>query len=107
MVCQSGKTITRVEPTIDGKGEVKGMRRRVFGVSGDGIRLRAGRRYRVVAEYNNTTGSALVNGGMAHMVGLFAPDDLSKLPPIDPEDPTYRRDMESLEARGAAGHHDK
>ena len=104
---ESGKTVTRVEPTIDPNGEVNGMRRRLFGVSGEGIRLRAGRRYRVVAEYNNTTGSALVNGGMAHMVGLFAPDDLSKLPPIDPDDPTYRRDMESLEERGAAGHHNK
>lgn len=104
---ESGRVITRVEPVIDGAGKVTGMRRRVFGIRGDGIRLRAGRRYRVVAEYNNTSGETLVNGGMAHMVGLFAPDDIAKLPGIDPRDPIYRSDMASLEARneGEHGHH--
>jgi len=97
---ETGRGITRVEPVVDSKGNVTGMRRRVFGISGDGIRLRAGRRYRVVAEYNNPTGETMVNGGMAHMVGLFAPDDLSKLPGIDPQDPTYQTDIASLERRG-------
>jgi hypothetical protein len=58
-----------------------------------------------VAEYNNTSGATLKNGGMAHMVGLFAPDDISKLPIIDTEDPIYRSDMASLEARGEEEHH--
>jgi hypothetical protein len=101
---ESNKVITRVEPEVDQKGNVSGMRRRLFGVRGEGIRLRAGRRYRVVAEYNNTSGEALKNGGMAHMVGLFAPDDLSKLPSIDPTDPTYQSDMASLERRGEHQH---
>lgn len=101
---ESGKVITRVEPEVDEKGNVSGMRRKLFGVRGQGIRLRAGRRYRVVAEYNNTSGETLKNGGMAHMVGLFAPDDLSKLPTIDPSDPTYQSDMASLEARGEHQH---
>ena len=101
---ESGKVITRVEPKVDEKGHVSGMGRRLFGVRGEGLRLRAGRRYRVVAEYNNTSGSALKNGGMAHMVGLFAPDDLAKLPTIDPADPTYQSDLASLERRGEHQH---
>ena len=101
---ESGKVITRVEPKVDEKGHVSGMGRRLFGVRGEGLRLRAGRRYRVVAEYNNTSGSALKNGGMAHMVGLFAPDDLAKLPTIDPADPAYQSDLASLERRGEHQH---
>ena len=102
---ESGKVITQVEPQVDREGNVTGMRRRVFGVRGEGLRLRAGRRYRVVAEYNNTSGAALKNGGMAHMVGLFAPDDLAKLPLIDPADPIYRQDLASLENRGQEATH--
>jgi hypothetical protein len=37
---------------------------------------------------------------MAHMVGLFVPDDMSKWPAIDPSDPTYQRDLASLQVRG-------
>ena len=105
---ESGKVLTRVEPSVDRKGNVNGMGRRIFGVRGEGLRLRAGHRYRVVAEYNNTSGEALVNGGMAHMVGLFAPDDLARLPAIDPADLAYRQDLASLESRGREGkeHHD-
>ncbi len=38
---------------------------------------------------------------MASMVGLFVPDDLRRWPAIDPRDPTYQRDLASLEVRGA------
>jgi hypothetical protein len=39
------------------------------------------------------------------MVGLFVPDDMSKWPKIDLSDPTYQRDLASLQVRGdAAGH---
>jgi hypothetical protein len=39
---------------------------------------------------------------MAHMVGLFVPDDMSKWPRIDPGDPDYRRDLASLQMDGDA-----
>ncbi len=102
---ESGKIITRVEPKVDRKGNVSGMGRRLFGIRGAGIKLRAGHRYRVTAEYDNPSGETLRNGGMAHMVGLFAPDDLSSLPDIDPEDPVYLQDLASLEARGESHDH--
>jgi hypothetical protein len=43
---------------------------------------------------------------MAHMVGLFVPDDMGKWPRIDPADATYQRDLASLQVRGedVAGH---
>lgn len=102
---ESGKVLTRVAPKVDARGNVSGMERQLFGVRGAGLRLRGGHRYRVVAEYNNTSGAPLKNGGMAHMVGLFAPDELSSLPAIDPSDPAYQEDMESLEKRGAGTGH--
>ena len=40
---------------------------------------------------------------MAHMVGLFVPDDMSKWPAIDPSDPTYQKDLASLQVRGSTG----
>jgi hypothetical protein len=42
------------------------------------------------------------------MVGLFVPDDMKRWPAIDPRDPTYQRDLASLQVRGDAGsmHHE-
>ncbi|MEO8199824.1 MAG: hypothetical protein ABI679_04810 [Gemmatimonadota bacterium] len=100
---ETGKVLTKVEPTLDDNGNVVKMGRELFGVRGNGLRLRAGHRYRVVAEYNNTTGQTLHNGGMAHMVGLFAPDDVAKWPQVDPRDPIYEKDIMSLEMRGTSG----
>ena len=51
-------------------------------------------------DYDNPTGELRVKGAMAHMVGLFVPDDMSKWPKIDLNDPTYQRDLASLQVRG-------
>jgi hypothetical protein len=79
---------------------VSKVSRKLYGVTGEGLKLKANHRYRVVGEYDNPTGKTLVKGAMAHMVGLFVPDDMSKWPAIDPSDPTYQRDLASLEVRG-------
>jgi hypothetical protein len=86
------------ERTPDGK--LVKVSRKLFGVSGSGLKLKAGHRYRVVGEYDNPTGELRVNGAMAHMVGLFVPDNLKQWPAIDPRDPTYQRDLASLAGRG-------
>jgi hypothetical protein len=70
-------------------------------VSGEGLRLKAGHRYRVVGQYDNPTGETRVKGAMAHMVGLFVPDDMKRWPAINPQDATYQRDLASLQVRGA------
>jgi hypothetical protein len=76
--------------------------RKLFGVTGEGLKLKANHRYRVVGEYDNPTGETLVKGAMAHMSGLFAPDDMDKWPAIDEANPDYQRDLASLQARGTA-----
>jgi hypothetical protein len=99
---QSGKVLTHVMAERDAEGKLVKVSRKLFGVSGDGLRLKAKRRYRVVGEYDNPTGEMRPNGAMASMVGLFVPDDMRRWPAIDPRDPTYRRDLASLEVRGAS-----
>ncbi|MGH7526574.1 MAG: hypothetical protein ACREMX_07700 [Gemmatimonadales bacterium] len=101
---ETGKTLTKVEATRDSAGKLKKMSRRLFGVTGDGLRLKANHKYRVVGEYDNPTGETLVKGAMASMVGLFAPDDMSQWPAIDPASPDYQRDMASLQVRGEEAH---
>jgi hypothetical protein len=100
---ESGKVLTQVAAERDAEGKLVKVKRKLFGVSGDGLRLKSKRRYRVVGEYDNPTGETLVKGAMASMVGLFVPDDMGHWPAIDPNDQTYRRDLASLEVRGQAG----
>ncbi len=96
----SGKVIARVTAERTQDGRVTGVSRSLPGVRGDGIRLRAGRRYRIVGVYDNKSGHVLKNGAMAHISGIFAPDDLSKWPSIDQSDPALQRDLASLVAKG-------
>ena len=97
---ESGKVLTEVVATRAADGKLVKMSRKLFGVSGSGLRLKAKHRYRVVGEYDNPTGEVRVKGAMASMVGLFVPDDMDRWPSIDPRDPNYRRDLASLEVRG-------
>jgi hypothetical protein len=97
---ESGKTIVSVAGERDSVGKVTKIGRKLFGVTGDGLKLKANHRYRVVGEYDNPTGETLVKGAMASMVGLFTPDDLDKWPAIDPANAEYQRDLASLQVRG-------
>ncbi|HEX6992008.1 MAG TPA: hypothetical protein VF151_08985, partial [Gemmatimonadales bacterium] len=97
---ETGKVITRVKAELDDNGHIEGVGRKLFAIRGAGVRLKANHRYRVVGVYDNPTDRSIVNGGMAHMVGLFVPDDLAAWPEIDPSNPDYRRDMASLNERG-------
>jgi hypothetical protein len=99
---ETGKVLTRVEATRTPDGKLIKMSRKLFGVSGKGLRLKANRRYRVVGEYDNPTGEVRVKGAMASMVGLFVPDNMKRWPSINPRDPMYQRDLASLQLRGAS-----
>jgi hypothetical protein len=103
---ETGKVVTRIVATRDTNGKLIKVSRKLYGVSGDGLKLKANHKYRVVGEYDNPTGEMLVKGAMAHMVGLFVPDDMGKWPRIDLADATYQRDLASLQVRGedVAGH---
>lgn len=99
---ETGKVLTQVKAERDSAGKLVKVSRKLFGVSGNGLRLKSKHRYRVVGEYDNPTGELRVKGAMASMVGLFVPDDMKRWPAVDARDPTYRRDLASLEVRGAA-----
>jgi hypothetical protein len=95
----SGKTLVEVKSKRDSVGHVLSMPRKLLAIRGDGLYLRAGRRYRVVGVFDNPTRDTLY-GAMASMVGLFAPDHYREWPPVDPADPYYQRDLIDLLANG-------
>ncbi len=101
----SGKVLAEVVATRDSAGKVSKVSRKLFGVTGDGLKLKGDHRYRVVGEYENPTGQTLIRGAMAHMSGLFAPDDMGDWPKIDASNPDYRRDLVSLQVTREHGEH--
>jgi hypothetical protein len=92
----TGRVVTSIRAKQDPEGRVLSLGRKLFGVTGDGIRLVAGRRYRVVGEYDNPTGQTRIRGAMAHMVGLFVPEDLAGWPAVDSSDPWLKKDLAAL-----------
>lgn len=68
---ESGSVLTQVMTGLDSAGKIRKMPTRLFGIIGDGIRLRAGHRYRIVAIYDNPTGRPLP-GSMGHLNGLIS-----------------------------------
>ena len=90
----------------DSSGRVLDMERSIPGVSGDGMRVRAGMRYRIEARYDNRSGGMLHGGGMAHLVLLFVPDRLTDWPGVDPGDAELARDAAHLGATLASARPD-
>lgn len=99
---ETGEVLVELESRLDEDGRIQGVEtevfRKLFGLLDDRIPLEAGRRYRIVGEYFNPTDETLVDGAMAHIVGLFAPSDLGALPLLDRSSPAYRKDVAALPA---------
>ncbi|MGE0161279.1 MAG: hypothetical protein AB7T31_17925 [Gemmatimonadales bacterium] len=97
---ESGRVITRLRPVRDEDGHVMAVEqkifRRLFNLVDARVRFDAGVRYRVVGVYENPTGGLIVDGGMAHVVGLFAPDDPTAWPAVDPLTEAFRTDAGAL-----------
>jgi hypothetical protein len=100
----TGKELARVSATREADGKITKVSRKLFGVSGQGLTLRAGRRYRVVGVYDNPTGQLIPKGAMAHIVGLFVPDDVKRWPALDLTDASLQEDLASLSAMGNGEH---
>ena len=96
----SGKTLFELRTRTDSSGKVSGVERKLFGVRGDGLKLRAGRPYRVVAVYRNPLGHTLVEGGMAVLAGIFAPDAVAEWPALDRRDRVFLADLAGLDRMG-------
>jgi hypothetical protein len=97
---ESGKVLTRVEARVRPDGTLQGMERRLFGVSGEGLKLKGGHRYRIVAVYDNPTPDTLVKGAMGSLVGIFTPRDVRDWPRVEPDDTLFQSDLRFLSRRG-------
>ena len=89
---ETGRVIISVAARRDPDGRVHGVERRLLALWGPGLRVEAGRRYRIVGVYRNVSG-ATARHAMAELVAAFAPDDMRRWPQIDLTDPTYLQDL--------------
>ncbi len=101
---QSGRTLARLRTDRDATGAVRSVEMEKFLLTRGGLRLEAGRKYRVVSTYDNPTCEAITNGAMAFMVGPFVPDDARAWPAVDPASPYYRADLASASHMHVSGH---
>lgn len=104
----TGRVITTLKPDKDADGHVTAVEQKIyrkfFKIFDARIPMKAGVRYRVVGVYDNPTGEVIPDGGMAHMVGLFAPDDPSAWPALDRDTEAYRADVAALPAPLGGSH---
>ena len=93
---ETGKVLVTLKAELTPEGKLIRVNRRLFATWGEGLRLRAGRRYVVVARYHNTSGKLLRLGAMAIMAGVFAPDRPDRWPTLDRSDPVYLAECDGL-----------
>ena len=91
---ETGALLVRLPATVDPNGKIKSIARKFYAVNP--IHLREGHRYRVVAEYDSPLKTPVSKAAMGNIVGVIAPDDLSRWPSLDLQDPSVRRDFASL-----------
>jgi len=96
----TGEVLVRLEGRRRPDGSLEEVEQKIFrsafGLLDRRILLEAGRPYRVVGTYDNSTGEVIPDGGMAHIVGLFAPEDPTRWPAIDRTLQEYALDVEAL-----------
>ncbi len=106
----TGKVLVLLKAHNSADGRITGVDRTKFLTKRNGLHLEAGRRYRIVAVYDNPT-CAVVHGSMGLVGGPFLPDDTSAWPAIDPRDATLAADIRELTTPalssmpGAHNHH--
>lgn len=91
------RMVVRLRTTLRADGTIVAVDRKFPGIAGDGIRLTAGRRYRVTGTYDNPTGRTIEDGAMVHLIYLLVPDRMQDWPAADPGDADLRRDRERLD----------
>jgi hypothetical protein len=92
----SGRVISRLQARRSPAGKVLSVERKLYGIAGPGLRLKAGTTYRLVATFDNPTRATIEQGGMAHLVGLFEPEDLRRWPAISTSDADLQEDLRRL-----------
>jgi hypothetical protein len=99
----TGRTLVNLRTERDSSGHVTSVRRKLLALWNRGLRLEAGRPYRVVAVYDNRSADTLP-AVMGVFAGLFEPDDLRHWPAIDRGDASYRLDLSLLRPTAHAHH---
>ncbi len=94
------RRIVQLNTRLGPDGRMLSIQRLLPGVTGSGIRLQQGRKYRLVGTYDNPTGKELVKGAMIHMASLFAPDHIDQWPAVPANDSDYESDIKRLDAMG-------
>ncbi len=102
---ETGRVMATLQTRRDSLGRVRSVEREIYGIYGQGLRIRAGRRYRVTVEYENPSGQTIELGGMGILGGLFMADRPDKWPAIDRSDPGIRADEAMLARRRSPGHY--
>ncbi|HEX4633924.1 MAG TPA: hypothetical protein VH163_08835, partial [Gemmatimonadales bacterium] len=78
----SGKVLFELRPVLDSAGHMLGMTRKLFAVTGRGLRIEANHPYTMIAAYENTTRDTL-SEAMGEIMAIFAPDDFAHWPKMD------------------------
>ena len=90
----TGATLVRLPATRDNSGRIRSVARKFYAFNP--LKLQAGHRYRIVAEYDSPLHETIKNGAMGNLVAAIAPDDPNQWPAIDPTNPSFKKDMLSL-----------
>lgn len=90
---ESGRTVIDVTPERDAAGHLRRVSRKVYGAAGDGLALKAGRRYRLTVTYDNPASDTLRQAGMGILGSIFSPADLRRWPALDQADPGFTSDV--------------
>ncbi|GMR12092.1 MAG: hypothetical protein BMS9Abin29_0279 [Gemmatimonadota bacterium] len=109
---ETGEVLIEVKGELDDKGKTHGVERKIIGFGDDALHVEPGHRYRVVARYDYPESETLKDGAMAHMMGIFVPDDLSDFPELDRSADLYNLDFTNLptgelHVDGAIGRHSR
>ncbi len=99
-----GGEVLSLEAELSKDGRMRSIPLRIYGVTGRGRPLRAGRVYLLRVEYDNRTGATIPAGAMGELALLFAPDQPDAWPEADPADPLIAADLEGLSAHERATH---
>ena len=93
---ESGKRVFELRAKTDSSGKLISIPREVYGIAGRGRKLEGGKRYRIVAVYDNPTGTPIPLGGMGEVGIGFTPDDMDEWPELTESDPDVAGDLAHL-----------
>lgn len=93
---ETDEVLVQVNGHLEDNGKLNGVERKILGFGDNALRLEPNHRYRVVGAYDNLTDETIPDGGMAHLMGIFVPDDFAAWPAADEESDIYKLDLSGL-----------